>query len=119
MRFFDTHPEIVQWSSEEIVIPYRCQTDGQIHRYFPDFLITTQTASGKQHTFLIEVKPFKETRPPLKRKRKTKSYVTEVLTWTKNQSKWEAAKAYCATKGWHFMFLTERELEGNSKIPRS
>ena len=35
----DMNPSVVTWKSEETIIPYRCQTDNRIHRYFVDFQI--------------------------------------------------------------------------------
>jgi len=39
MLYVDSHPEILEWGSEEFSIPYRSPIDGRIHRYFPDFYI--------------------------------------------------------------------------------
>ena len=39
MIFCDRTRSIVEWGSEEIIIPYRCPTDGKVHRYYPDFYI--------------------------------------------------------------------------------
>ena len=38
MVFCDNNPSILQWGSEEIIIPYRAP-DGKLRRYFPDFYI--------------------------------------------------------------------------------
>ena len=62
MKWCDSSEKILQWSSEEVVIPYISPIDNKRHRYFPDFLI--QTAKG---WFLIEVKPQIESRPPKKK----------------------------------------------------
>ena len=39
-----------------------------------------------------------------------KTYISEVAEWGKNQAKWEAAKEYCADRGWSFQIMTEQEL---------
>jgi hypothetical protein len=39
MQFADLNPNIIQWGSEEISIPYMKPTDKKIHRYIPDFFI--------------------------------------------------------------------------------
>ena len=39
MRRCDETNDIVQWSSEEIIVPYRSLIDGRKHRYFPDFWV--------------------------------------------------------------------------------
>ncbi len=113
MAYIDKHPEIHRWSSEEISIPYRSPIDGKIHRYFPDFFIE-KIIDGKFYRSLIEVKPFKETKAPELSKTKTgkisKRYLIEVQNWGKNQAKWEAAEAYCKSRGWFFQTMTEKQL---------
>ena len=41
MVYCDTNPDITEWGSEEIVIPYMSPLDRKRHRYFPDFYIKT------------------------------------------------------------------------------
>lgn len=106
MSYFDLHPDIVAWSSEELHIPYICPTDNRVHRYFPDFLIKKKDGQ----IIMIEVKPKKQTVPPKKGKKKQEQYLAEVMTWGKNTAKWKAAEEYCKKKGWLFMKLTEKEL---------
>lgn len=89
------------------MIPYRCKTDGQIHRYFVD--VKMEFTDGR--VFLIEIKPQRETEPPVNPGRKTKRYITEVMTYVKNTSKWEAAHEYAADRGWHFEVWTENTLK--------
>jgi hypothetical protein len=109
MKYLDDNPAILEWSSEELAIPYICPTDNRMHRYFPDFIVKVATKSGIQ-TMILEVKPKKETREPIKKKRVTKQYITEVMTWGKNQAKWKAATEYCADRGWTFKLITEDHL---------
>jgi hypothetical protein len=110
MLFFDRNKDIIKWGSEEIVIPYRSPLDNKLHRYFVDFVIKVKTADGKLETHLIEVKPFKQTKPPVVQKRKTKRYVNEVTTYLVNQAKWKAANDYCKDRLWKFQIITENEL---------
>lgn len=110
MVFFDTHPAILKWGSEEVVIPYFWEVDGKQHRYFPDFVVLMKTKSG-QAKVLIEVKPFAQTQAPKKTKgKREKTFLTEVETYTKNQAKWRAADAFCKDRGWIFRIITEREI---------
>lgn len=104
-RWCDNEDGVLQWSSEEIIIPYRCKTDNRVHRYYPDVYIKT-----KQGEYLIEIKPKKETTPPRNGSRKTKKYLNEVMTYIKNTSKWDAAKDYCADRGYTFQIWTEETL---------
>lgn len=110
MVYFDQNPNILQWSSEEIIVPYKSPIDGKWHRYFPDFLIRTRNKQGKTETIMIEVKPSKETKEPTPQKRITKKYLYEVQTWGINSSKWRAAQEFCKDRKWKFMILTEKEL---------
>ena len=111
MLYLDSRPEIVSWSSEETIIPYRSPLDGKIHRYFPDFIVTKINKQGKRETTLIEVKPYKQTIPPKKTKGKSnKTFITEVHTWGVNEAKWKAAKEFCKDRGWNFEIFTEKEL---------
>lgn len=110
MVYFDQNPNILKWCSEEVVIPYKSPIDGRWHRYFPDFLIQVKTKDGDTDTILIEVKPYKETKEPAKRKRITKNYLYEVQTFGINSAKWKAAEEFCADRKWKFMILTEKEL---------
>ena len=108
--YCDTNERILEWSSEEKCIPYRSPIDGKIHRYFPDFLIKVKEANGSIKKYMIEIKPSKQTVPPQKPQRQTKKYISEVYEYAKNQSKWEAAKDWCADRGYEFKIITEHEL---------
>ena len=108
MMYLDTHQDIISWSSEELIIPYRSPIDNRIHRYYPDFICSKMT-NGKKEVIVIEVKPDKQTRPPDPRK-KGKRYLSEVTTWGINEAKWKAAKEFCADRKWKFMIMTEKEL---------
>ncbi len=110
LRWCDTNPSVLEYSSEETIIPYRCGTDGKIHRYFCDFRIKVKASNGDIRTYLVEVKPYKETLPPKTQGKKTRRYLQESFTYIKNQSKWEAARQYCADRNWHFIIITEKEL---------
>ena len=110
MVYLDENKSIIQWSSEEIAIPYISPLDNRYHRYFPDFYIKAIDKNGNITEQLLEVKPKKETREPVKKKRITKQYITEVTTWGKNQAKWKAAEEYCLDRGWQFKLITEKEL---------
>lgn len=110
MLYIDQHKDIVEWGSEEIVIPYKSPIDNKIHRYFPDFIVKKINKDGKKETVLIEIKPFSQTKPPAKKEKITKSYITEVKTWGINEAKWKAANEYCKDRGWSFHIFTEKEL---------
>ena len=108
--YCDLNENILSWSSEEKAIPYRSPIDGKVHRYFPDFLIKVRESNGSIKKYMIEIKPSKQTVPPKKPQRQTKKYISEVYEYAKNQSKWEAAKDWCADRGYEFKIITENEL---------
>lgn len=109
-KWVDTNPDIISWSSEELYIQYISPVDNRWHKYYPDLLVQTKTASGRVKTQLIEIKPYAQTIPPKVQKRITKNYVNEVCTWGVNSAKWEAARAYCRERKWTFSILTENEM---------
>jgi hypothetical protein len=106
----DHNPSILKWNSEETIIPYRCPTDNRFHRYFVDFNIQVKQRDGSIKRYLVEVKPAKQTAPPVFPGRQTKRYLAESMTFIKNQAKWAAAKEYCKDRGWEFKIITEKEL---------
>ena len=114
MRYLDTTPSVLKWSSEEIVIPYRSPIDGRRHRYFPDFWVRVKTSEGLVKESLIEVKPKAQCSPPKgappKDRRKRGRFIREVKTWGINEAKWKAAKAYCDDRKWGWKILTEDDL---------
>ena len=115
MKYCDQSPNVIRWASEEVVIPYYSPIDKKAHRYFVDFLVEIKTPEGIK-TWLVEIKPKKQCREPEKRKRVTRTYITEVKTWITNKAKWEAAKRVSDARGWEFKILTEDDLFGrNSK----
>jgi hypothetical protein len=106
----DLNPSVIQWKSEEVIIPYICGTDNKMHRYYVDFQIRIKDKTGEVKTYLVEIKPSKQTVPPVFPGRQTKRYLEESFAFIKNQSKWVAAKAYAKERGWEFIIITEREL---------
>ena len=85
MVYCDANNKIIEWGSEEIIIPYLSPWDGRVHRYFPDFYIKVKQSNGTLKKFIIEVKPKKQTKPPKPVTRKTKRFINEVKTWGINE----------------------------------
>ena len=110
MVYCDNSDNILEWGSEEIIIPYLSPWDGKLHRYFPDFYIKVRQASGDIKKFIIEVKPKKQTRPPEPVHRKTKKWLNEVKTYSINEAKWKSASEWCSNNDMEFKILTEDEL---------
>jgi len=106
----DNNPSVIKWNSEETVVPYVCPTDNRRHRYFIDFRIQIRDKTGTLKTYLVEIKPDKQTRPPEVPSRKTKRFLIEAATYMKNEAKWKAATQYAKDRGWEFIILTENHL---------
>jgi hypothetical protein len=116
-HFFDTHPSILEWSSEEIIIRYLSPIDNRWHRYFPDFWIKVKTKDDTVVEYVVEVKPAKQTlqpKPLSESKRITPrrhaKYTKEIETWAINQAKWKFAECYCKERNQQFIILTEAHL---------
>jgi len=112
-KWLENNPDVIEWNSEEIVIPYICATDKKRHRYFID--IYFKLANGKR--YLVEIKPDRETKPPKTPKKRTKRFITESLTYAKNQSKWHAAREFAMDNNVEFQIWTENTLKSlNIKV---
>ena len=111
MVYCDNNKSVLEWGSEEVIIPYMSPWDGRLHRYFPDFYMKVMQASGVTKKFIIEVKPKYQCQPPTKApKRKTKRWLNEVKTWVINEAKWKSANEFCLDHGMEFKILTEDHL---------
>ena len=102
-RWCDKNRAVRRWSSEELVIPYICATDGKAHRYFTDLMIEFENGDR----YVVEIKPKSQTQPPKTKKSRSRKYLKECATWAKNSSKWEAAEAWCKKNGYTFTIWTE------------
>ena len=45
MVYCDKNENILEWGSEEVIVPYRSPIDNRYHRYFPDFYIKVKAVS--------------------------------------------------------------------------
>lgn len=109
-QFLDNNPNILEWSSEEIAIPYIKPTDGRVHRYFPDYWIKFRNKQGKMVQEIIEIKPSTQTRAPRRTGKRKKQQLYETITYAINVSKWKAATEFCNKYNMKFRLLTEKEL---------
>ncbi len=110
-RWCDLNENILEWGSEEFFIPYFDPTTNRVRRYFPDFIIKVREQTGEIKKYVIEVKPKRQTIPPVQTsKKRTRTYITEVKTYAMNQAKWEAAKEWCKDRMIEFRIITENEL---------
>lgn len=113
LKWCDTNDSILKYSSEECIIPYISPIDGKQHRYFMDFFISTLQSDGSIKNFLVEIKPYAQTKPPKATKKNNKEsdiYKQAVNTYLINQAKWMTAEKVCQKRGWGFKVITEKEL---------
>ena len=110
MKYCDHTTSILEWGSEEIIIPYRSPIDNRVHRYYPDFYIKVREKSGKISKYIVEIKPKKQTKPPYGKDKRTAAYKKEALTFAKNRAKWNAAEEFCDDRQMKFLILTEDHL---------
>ena len=111
LRFCDSNPNIIKYSSEETIIPYISPIDLKQHRYFVDFCLYAKQADGSIKKFLIEIKPYAQTQLPKPKKNIiAEKFKEQMNTYLVNQEKWKAARAYPESKDMTFCVLTEREL---------
>lgn len=117
MEYCDTTSSVLQWASEEIVVPYYFTGDSKWHRYYPDFILNVQTQNNEKQTWMVEIKPASQTRPPQVRSRggNQRRQLREAVEYARNEAKWTAAKAFCDNKGWKFVILTEKDLYPNGR----
>lgn len=108
-KYLDENQNIIRWSSEELEIPYISPIDNQIHRYYPDFIFETKKGSLIE-TVVVEIKPEKQTKEPTQGNKSKRTYLTEVVQYQINKSKWESANKFCEKNGWKFIILTENNL---------
>ena len=77
MKWCDMEHNIVRWSYEQIIIPYKSPIDKRNHKYYPDFYIERSNEKGIEK-FLLEVKPQNQVINPAK---KAKATIYEMKTY--------------------------------------
>lgn len=116
MLWLDKNPNIIKWGSESVIVPYADPTRldrnkrPTIHRYFIDFYMIIKDKTGKLTKYYIEVKPYAETIPPVRGRKREKTYMKESVNWTRNNSKWKAASEHARRMNSKFIILTENEI---------
>lgn len=113
MKYLDEHHDVLRWGSEEIHIHYRSPLDppgSRPRRYFPDFIAEMRERDGKVRVYIMEVKPYAQTKPPENTRKKTKKFISESRTYAVNEAKWNEAREYCKRRGWGFRIITEYDL---------
>jgi hypothetical protein len=110
LQWCDRNEKILRYGSEEISIPYYDPVKKKVRRYFPDAFVEIVHVDGRKRKYLVEIKPKKQTIPPKKGSKKSKTYINEVYTYATNEAKWKAAKEFCEDNLLEFKIITEEEL---------
>lgn len=104
MTFLDSHPNVIQWASESIRIPYVNPLTGAKSQYVPDFLVMYQDKNGNKRIELVEVKPKKEAMLESAKSKRDKAFLLL------NTAKWAACQIFCKKHGLTFRIITEDDL---------
>lgn len=123
MKFCDKYDSVLEWGSEVVKIPYISEVDGKAHQYITDFYFVCRDACDRITRYIIEVKPKSQVAnldenfhivypdPPKTRTRKAiENWQERCNTLRVNNSKWTAARKWCATNGFVFKILTEEQI---------
>jgi len=103
-RMCDHHPNITQWASEPMKIPYKNPLTGRQTVYVPDFLVMFEDRTGATRLELWEVKPAEQ------------AYLSEAkrpkdqLAFAVNMAKWGAARKWAKRHNAEFRVITQKEL---------
>ena len=104
MMLLDQHPDVINWASESIQIPYQNPLTGRWTVYIPDFMVISRGKSGIQKAEIIEVKPKREALAENARSKKDRAALLL------NTAKWAACIGWCKKHGFTFRILTEDQL---------
>lgn len=111
-KWCDLTENIISWGSEEINIKYYDYLTNKIRRYYPDLILMVKESEETTRKYIVEIKPHKQTiKPKSSKRKKQETYLTECLTYEKNQMKWNAAKNFCEENGFIFKIITEKDLQ--------
>jgi len=109
-KWADETESILEWSSEPFPIKYFDYSTNKVRRYFPDLFLKIKNKEGVIESYIVEIKPEKQTIPPKRGKKRTSTYLNEVATYEKNISKWNQAKQFCESNNILFKVITEKQL---------
>lgn len=110
-RYLDSHPSIIEWGSETVVVPYFDERIRRKRRYMVDVYMKVKDKDGNIVTYLCEIKPYAQTLQPIKSGRKRQDvFESEMHTYITNRLKWQTAEKFCEDRGWKFIILTEHQI---------
>lgn len=110
MQWCDRSSSVISYASEEFSIPYYHPVKKKICRYFPDFIIEIVDENNKKQKYVVEIKPKKQTLPPVRGNKREKTFIQEANTFAINQSKWSSIREWCDDRMIKFRIITEEEI---------
>lgn len=108
-RMCDNHPDIIQWASESVKIPYVNPLTRKQTVYVPDFMVMFEDKSGNRRVELWEIKPRKETFLEEAKSQRDK------LALAINAAKWKEAQKWANSRGAVFRVINEDSIYRNPK----
>lgn len=108
-RWCDNNPNVLEWASESVIIPYVSKADGKVHRYYTDGIVAIREGNTIVK-YIIEIKPSSQLSVPTSGNKRKSTINYENYRYLQNISKWEAAKKWCDKRNMKFLILTEKEL---------
>ena len=105
MMFCDNHPNIIQWASEAVQIPYRNPVTGKQSIYVPDFFVMYEDKNGNRRAEIVEVKPSSQATMEAAGKNNQNK-----LSVVVNTAKWQAAQIWCRRQQITFRVITEKDI---------
>jgi hypothetical protein len=105
MMFCDNHPNIIQWASEAVQIPYRNPVTGKQSIYVPDFFVMYEDKSGNRRAEIVEIKPSSQSTMEAAGNNNHNKISVVV-----NTAKWQAAQIWCRRQQITFRVITEKDI---------
>lgn len=106
IQFCESCPQVLQWGSEPIAIPYFNRLKNHMSTYYPDYIITIVKTNkdNEKHVekCIIEIKPYNQTIKPTEQDSR---WAKE--TWITNVDKWKAAQQFAEKHNMKFMIVNE------------
>ena len=118
-KWCDRNTNVVEWSSEQLRIPYLHPMNRTMHIYVPDVWIKVIESNGKMIEKVIEVKPLSETPAFAMARfketgRKPSAYRQGVLLV--NNAKFKSAEQWCKAHNMEFVIMTENEIKAPRRV---
>lgn len=109
-EFCDRSPGVLEWSSENVVVPYFDPIKNKKRRYMIDIWMKFKSRDGNVYTEIVEIKPHAQTLAPVKGRKRRETFERELATYITNTAKWEAAQKFAVDRGWNFRVITENSI---------